>query len=130
MIELRLLRPLQHQPDSAAIEERQSRRRFEKELQSQLVFIKGSSPFHVSCIDGDLPEAGNSDSRCGCAHGLDSWTDILNRSGSVVSMERVWTTQEDPAPPVSRSGGPASLNTERSQRRQVLPFPGTRISAE
>ncbi|MFZ1165955.1 MAG: hypothetical protein WAO04_02115, partial [Candidatus Sulfotelmatobacter sp.] len=28
-------------------------------------------PFHILCIDGDLPEPGNPDSSCCCAHVLD-----------------------------------------------------------
>src|SRR6267154_604246 len=80
MIELRFRRPLQHQTDSTAIEECQSGRRFEEQLQPQLFLIKQRCPLHIFRADGDLPETGNSDSRCGCAHDLRSKSQITSEA--------------------------------------------------
>src|SRR5712664_4175423 len=72
MVELRLLRGTQHQAHPAAVKKCQSRRCLEKQLQAQLVLIEGRSTVCVFDVNGDLADARDSDSICGCTHLLTS----------------------------------------------------------
>ena len=58
MVELRLLRPRAHQPDTAAIEEGQFAGAEEKR-QPKYVALKGRSTAGLTYIDGNLPQTRN-----------------------------------------------------------------------
>jgi hypothetical protein len=61
MIELGLLRPSQHEAHAAAVKKSEARPRSEKQLQSQLVLVELSSSIDILGIDGNLPDARDSD---------------------------------------------------------------------
>ena len=71
MVELRLVRTVEHQPHPVAVEERQSWRRFEQQFQAEDIFVEVSGALHVVGADLDLAQARNPDSCCSCGHGLD-----------------------------------------------------------
>src|ERR1700730_4823439 len=78
MIELRFLRATQHQAHSTAVEECQSRWRFEEQLESQHILIKGRRALHIFCVDCYLSEVGNADSSRCCAHLLTSEAKLVS----------------------------------------------------
>src|SRR5579864_8938700 len=69
MIELRLLWTRQHQSHSAALEKGEPRTSLEEQLQPQHILVEAGSPLHVVCVDCNLSDARNPDSRCYSIHG-------------------------------------------------------------
>src|SRR5580698_8355782 len=87
MIELRLLRPAQHQADSAAVEKREPGRNLEQQLQPQRILIKSGGALHIVRVDRNLSDARNSGSS-GSHGGVLTSRSILVSIANYISMRK------------------------------------------
>src|SRR5690242_14984180 len=79
VIELGLLWTVEHQAHAATIEECQSRRRFEQQLQPQHLLVEVGGAFHIVGGYLDLPESRDSDGFfCGDGHVLTSLLELVS----------------------------------------------------
>ena len=62
MVELRLLRTVEHQANAAAVEKRQARRRFEQQFQSEDFLVELRRALHIAGSNLDLSQPCNAGS--------------------------------------------------------------------
>src|SRR5258706_7683826 len=134
MVELRLLRGTQHQAHPAAVKKCQSRWRLEKQRQAQLVPIEGRRSVCILGVDGDLADARDSDSSCGCTHLLTSKAKLVSianyirwqKSSPKRSSRELSRHGRKPSRPPTAFTPPPSTCCAASGSRMWLPAPAQR----